>query len=176
MKRPVLVPMLVGSLLLLSGVARAQEAHPAFVTELSGSEEVPARATLAQGVAGVLVSHDSSSVYYTVTATDASTAIVAAHIHIAPKGENGPVVVTLCSAQTKPCGTEGSVAQGTFTEADLAGPMQGSALGELIQQMQTGNAYVNVHTTKFPDGEARGQLVDLASLPMEQTGSAAPAE
>ncbi|MGI9149309.1 MAG: CHRD domain-containing protein [Chloroflexota bacterium] len=163
MQRRILAPMVLGACLLVGGVAHAQEIHPAFVTVLSGSDEVPARATLARGTADVLISHDGNTAYYAVTATDASTAIAAAHIHIAPKGTNGPVVVTLCSAQTKPCGTEGIVAQGTFTDADLTGPMQGGALGDLIEQMQQGNAYVNFHTTKFPDGEGRGQLMDPSS-------------
>ncbi len=170
MQRPLLAPMLVGACLLFGGVAHAQEAHPAFVTELSGADEVPGRATLARGTAEVLVSHDGNSVYYTVTATDASTAIMAAHIHVAPKGTNGPVVVTLCSAPSKPCGTEGIVAQGSFTEADLSGPMQNGGLGDLIEQMQQGNAYVNFHTAKYPDGEGRGQLVDVSSMQAEQMG------
>ncbi len=68
----------------------------------------------------MLVSHDGSSVYYSVTATDASTGVMAAHIHVAPRGSNGPVVVTLCSPQTKRCGTEGVIAEGTFTEAEKA--------------------------------------------------------
>ncbi|MDQ6669464.1 MAG: CHRD domain-containing protein [Chloroflexota bacterium] len=173
MQPRVLGTLLLGCSLLLGGVAHAQAAHPAFVTELSGAEEVPSRATLTRGVADVLVSQDGTSVYYTLTATDASTPIMAAHIHIAAKGENGPVVVTLCSAQTQPCATEGTVAQGTFTSADLAGPLQGGALSDLIDQMQSGNAYVNYHTAKFPDGEGRGQLVDLASMASGQPGAAA---
>jgi len=164
MQRPVVGTMVLGLFLFFGGVVHAQAAHPAFVTELSGFEEVPARATLTRGVADVLVSHDGSTVYYTVTATDASTVIAAAHIHVGARGENGPVVVTLCSAQTTPCNAEGSVAQGTFTGADLAGPMQGGALADLIDQMQMGNTYVNFHTAKFPDGEGRGQLMDLTSI------------
>lgn len=176
MKRSFIVPLLLGSFLLLGNVAYAQEAHPTFVTAPSGREEVPGRATLAQGVAGVLVSHDDSSVYYSLTATDASTAIAAAHIHMGARGENGPVVVTLCSAQTKPCGSEGVVAQGTFTAADLSGPMQGAALSDLVDAMAAGNTYVNFHTSKFPDGEARGQLVDLGAPAMEPMATEADAQ
>ncbi|MGH2603614.1 MAG: CHRD domain-containing protein [Dehalococcoidia bacterium] len=38
------------------------------------------------------------------------------------------------------------------------GSLAGQPLSALIAQIQSGNAYVNVHTTQFPGGEIRGQL------------------
>jgi len=65
--------------------ARAQEAHSTFVAEMTGFEETPPAATLAKGFAGIQVSHDSNSVYYAIAVTDASTQLVAAHLHFAPR-------------------------------------------------------------------------------------------
>ena len=144
--------------------AQEEEAHPTFVAEMTGFEETPGAATLAKGFAGVQVGHDGSTVYYSITVTDAAANLIAAHLHFGPRGEAGPIVVTLCSAQTTPCQTEGQVAQGTFTAQQFEGPFANDELPRLIEEARAGMVYVNVHSTKFPGGEARGQLVDLGAL------------
>ena len=99
------VTVLAGSLLVASP-AIAQEAHPTFVAEMTGFEEAPeAAATLAKGFAGIQVSVDDATVYYTIVVTDASTPITAAHLHLGPRGQAGPVVVGLCAAPANPCQT-----------------------------------------------------------------------
>jgi hypothetical protein len=150
--------------LLLPGATLAQTAHPTFVTQMNGFEEVPGAATLASGFAGIQVGTDGNTVYYTITVTDTSSQLVAAHLHWAPVGVAGPIVVTLCSAQTKPCQTEGVVAQGTFTAADFTGPFENDSLDRLINESRNGMVYANVHSTKFGTGEARGQLADLGAM------------
>jgi hypothetical protein len=135
------------------------------MAELSGFNEVPGAATLAKGAAAYQVAADHSSVYFTLTLTDASPAVTAAHIHLGPAGENGSVVVPLCGTPTTPaCAGEGFIVQGSFTQEALSGPMASSTLDALLDQMRQGNTYTNVHTTKFPGGEARGQNWDLSSL------------
>jgi hypothetical protein len=37
--------------------------------------------------------------------------------------------------------------------------MKGKAISDLIAAMKNGTTYVNVHSTDFPDGEMRGQLM-----------------
>ncbi|MDQ3810464.1 MAG: CHRD domain-containing protein [Chloroflexota bacterium] len=169
-RRLLCVVALAVGLVALPGSALAQEtneAHPTFVTVMTGFEEVPGAATLATGYAGILVSHDRNTVYYSITLTDASTRIVAAHLHFAPRGEAGPVVVPLCGTEANPCQTEGLVTQGSFTAEQFTGPFLNDNLDRLIQEARAGLIYANVHSTKFPNGEARGQLVDLASLMRE---------
>jgi hypothetical protein len=65
----------------------------------------------------------------------------AAHIHPGAKGVNGPPLITLCS------GTCTSPETGTanLTQAE-------------INDMKARKMYVNVHTTKNPAGEIRGQM------------------
>ena len=154
----------VGSSLVRPRWPVAQSAHPTFVTEMNGFAEVPGVETLATGFAGIQVGSDGSTVYYTITVTDASTQLMAAHLHFGPQGENGPVVVTLCAAPAKPCQTEGVVAQGTFTAADFSGPFANDGLERLITESRNHMVYANVHSTKFAGGEARGQLMDLGSM------------
>jgi hypothetical protein len=51
---------------------------------------------------------------------------------------------------------------GTITAAQVVGPAgQGIAAGEfeeLVRAIKTGVTYANVHSTKFPGGEIRGQI------------------
>jgi CHRD domain len=177
-RRFAFVLALVGTSLAVPTVTVAQSAHPTFVTEMNGFAEVPGVETLATGFAGIQIGSNGSTVYYTITITDASTQLMAAHLHFGPQGENGPIVVTLCSAQTRPCQTEGVVAQGTFTAADFSGPFANDGLERLITESRNHMVYANVHSTKFAGGEARGQLVELGamidmpqpSMPMEGDG------
>ena len=85
-----------------------------------------------------------------------------AHIHLAPAGSNGPVVAWLYPprppAMLKPGTTNGILQQGTLTKANLAGPLAGKDLKDLVDLIIAGNTYVNVHTSQFPGGEIRGQI------------------
>jgi hypothetical protein len=88
------------------------------------------------------------------------TGVFQAHIHLNGPGVNGPVVVFLFKSAT-PTGTvNGLLSQGTFTAADLVGPLTGHSLRELLTDIRSGDAYVNVHTLpNHPGGEIRGQII-----------------
>ena len=92
-----------------------------------------------------------------------------AHIHVGQAGANGGVSVFLCQTtfNTDPTGLAPTCPQsGTVTGvlgvANVVGPAgQGVAAGELaelIAAIRAGVAYPNVHSTKFPGGEIRGQF------------------
>ena len=98
--------------------------------------------------------------------------VVAAHIHLGSAGINGPVVAFLYDAAGVPPGggrTNGVLAEGTITAANLINGLAGHPLSDLIAAMESGGAYVNVHTNDgvaptntgpgdFPGGEIRGQI------------------
>jgi hypothetical protein len=128
----------------------------AFSAMLSGGEEIPPVNTTATGVASFTLQGEQSIKYdVNVTGMDKVTA---AHIHNAPKGENGEVVVTLFKAESPTGQISGNLANGTFTASNLEGQMQGVPFGDLVKAVETGKAYVNVHTEKNPNGEIRGQI------------------
>lgn len=85
-----------------------------------------------------------------------------AHIHMAPAGSNGAIVAWLYPggppAQLIPGRSSGTLGEGTITAASLVGPLAGQPLSALVSALDTGNAYVNVHTTQFPGGEVRGNI------------------
>jgi CHRD domain len=127
-----------------------------FNAMLSGGEEVPPVDTAATGVASFTLEGEQSIKYdVNVTGMDKVTA---AHIHNAPKGENGEVVVTLFKADSPTGQISGSLANGTITDSNLEGQMQGTPFLDLIKAVERGETYVNVHTEKNPKGEIRGQI------------------
>jgi hypothetical protein len=65
--------------------------------------------------------------------------------------------------------TDGVLAEGTITAADLVNNLAGHPLSDLVDAIRAGNTYVNIHTNDgmapintgpgdFPGGEVRGQL------------------
>ncbi len=68
----------------------------------------------------------------------------AAHIHIGARGRAGPVAVALCG----PC-RNGMRRSAALTPA-------------VVAALETGRAYVNIHTARNPAGEVRGQIAPVA--------------
>lgn len=116
----------------------------AFMTHLSGANEVPPVDTDATGTAYFTLSADMSELHFRVLVRNIDN-ITAAHIHGAPEGENGPVLQPLY------------MGGGTF---DPDNPVSGTLNPDLteIAAMLAGDTYVNVHTTEHPGGEIRGQI------------------
>ena len=161
--------LMLGALSLALCSAAQADGRGAFLSILSGQNEVPQRATRARGVAIFQVSEDLTEISYRLIVANIEN-VTAAHIHIAPAGENGPVVVAL-AGNFNPGGGRfsGVLAEGTITDADLVGPLTGMTIADLVEAMELGNAYVNVHTNDgtaptnegpgdFPGGEIRGQI------------------
>jgi hypothetical protein len=73
----------------------------------------------------------------------------AAHIHEAPAGANGGVVVALAWPQ------DGAAAD-CVTEGEPGGPVEPGIVQRILAN--PGDFYVNVHNAEFPAGAVRGQL------------------
>jgi hypothetical protein len=160
--------VLVGTGLAIAGLNRNTTTH------LSGRFEVPLRDTNAQGQAIFHLGDDGTALDYKLIASNVDNAFMA-HIHMAPAGVNGPIVVWLYPSTAPVPGPFGSgrhdgvLAEGTITAADFVGPLAGHPMSDLIAAIEGGNAYVNVHTNDgmdgintgpgdFPGGEIRGNL------------------
>jgi hypothetical protein len=157
------VATLIAALFIIASHAGTAEAgdNRNFRTHLTGAEEVPAADTRAQGQAMFQVSQDGTEISFKVNIANIQN-VRMAHIHLAPAGVNGPIVVWLRPDappfQTIPGRFSGVYAEGTITEASLVGPLAGASLQDLIDEMRAGNTYVNVHTDQYPGGEVRGQI------------------
>lgn len=132
-----------------------------YTAHLSGDQEVPPKETSATGQAFFQLNKDGNELSYRLIVANIED-LHMSHIHLAPAGSNGGVVVWLYPsappAVMLPGTTNGILATGTITSASLVGTLKGKTLGDLITQMNNGNAYVNVHTMMNPGGEIRGQI------------------
>lgn len=142
--------------LLLSGPVEAQEVR--MTATLTGGEETPALLTGALGTAEVVVDATRRSVVVTLNLFNVPTGTTAGHIHVGPKGVAGPIVLDFGF----PAGRTGDfpVAFSLTVRDFRPRPDIGiSTMDDAIQAIVGGNAYVNVHTTAFPAGEIRGQIL-----------------
>lgn len=106
---------------------------------LSGSEQVPAVRTPAFGKGSFTVAQDGS---VSGSVSVWRVAATAAHIHVGPRGRNGPVAIGL----TKSSDTVWVVPAGArFSENQR-------------KAFLVGETYVNFHTEANKGGEIRGQL------------------
>jgi CHRD domain len=108
---------------------------------MTGSQEVPPGNPTASGTFRFRVIPDGEQVCFSLTWKGLDTPTMA-HIHKAPPGIEGPVVIVLYGAP--PVGHSGCR----------------TAKPSLIDAIQKHPAayYVNVHTERYPNGAIRGQL------------------
>ncbi len=110
----------------------------------SGAEEAPDPGEEGATIeADMTVDTDTGAITYTITLAGNSEEAVAAHIHRAPPGQAGDVVVPLDPAAIN-AGTEASATADPALAAEIAG--------------SPGEFYVNAHSESFPGGFARAQL------------------
>jgi hypothetical protein len=107
-----------------------------------------------QGSAWVKINNDK--IEYEINVTDIDKAN-AAHIHLGESGKNGPIILTLFKDEPTEL-KSGKLGEANLTATNLEGPMQGKTTADLVEAIQKGTTYINVHSTDFPDGEMRGQL------------------
>ena len=157
--------MIVIGIVLLASLgatsALAGQHKRTFVAPLSGAEEVPAVDTLARGQAVFQLNKDETELSFRLIVANIEN-ITMAHIHVAPAGANGPVVVWLYPEAPPPQLIEGQfngiLATGVITDDHLVGQLEDESLADLVELIRAGNTYVNVHTSQHMGGEVRGQI------------------
>ncbi|MCI0395999.1 MAG: CHRD domain-containing protein [Chloroflexi bacterium] len=150
-----LLPLLLIGLLVVTAAASAAPLN--FQAHLSGDDEVPAVDTDATGHVVFQLNSDGTALDFRLIVANLDNP-VAAHIHCAPVGVNGPVGVLLFSTPTT--GTvNGILAEGTITAPNTGNACGWTDLAAVVAALESGNAYVNVHTSPaHPGGEIRGQV------------------
>ena len=156
----------VGSVSILLNTVTAQEGQ-SFSAALSGNDEVPPTESNSTGTAKFQVTENNdneSQVSYWVNITGIKE-VNAAHIHNGTTGENGDIVATLSngiSAEGDDRPPQIGFA-GNITSNELQGPLEDKEISDLVSLVSDGNAYVNVHTDKYPDGAIRGQITGTSA-------------
>lgn len=163
--------VLLGSVLVL--VLAAMPAHAqggTAVARLRAFEEVPALSTPGGGRLTATISADGSEITYELHYFNLRGTVTQSHLHLAQRGVNGGIMIFLCSnlgngpAGTQACPTGDGTITGTIHASDVIGgaAAQGLSPGDLVavlRGIRAGVVYANVHTTTFPAGEIRGQLL-----------------
>ena len=153
-----------------------------FRTQLTGYEEVAAASQTTPAIAAIsttgngffraAVSRDRESVSWALQYSELEGNVLQAHIHFGQRHTAGGISVFLCTnlanapappAQpTAACPPPPATITGTFTADDVIGPtaqgIEPGAFEELVRAMEAGTTYANVHSSKWPSGEIRGQI------------------
>jgi CHRD domain-containing protein len=156
----------VAAALLISATPSSAQVYNMTAT-LTGAEETTATPgvlgllTGAVGTATVSVDATNEEVAVQLELSNFATGTTAGHIHVGPRGVAGPVVLNF----PIPTGRTGDLPTQSYRlgrAAFVARPEIGiNTIQDLFQAIIGGGAYVNIHTSQFPAGEIRGQLVPV---------------
>lgn len=137
---------LIGALA-VAGAAGAVGGRP-FDVALTGAQEVPGPGDAnASGTAHIELNQGQGTVCFDLAWADIDGTVTAAHIHLAPAGAAGGVVVPLFTGES-------------FDGTDATSGCAQNVSEDLIKAIRQNPAayYVNIHSTVFPAGAVRGQL------------------
>ena len=145
-----------------------------FSAKFSGFQEIGALnnetgAILSDGTAtlDLDLNRNAGTLNFKLTFSGLGSPVTQSHIHFGKNHVPGGVIVFFCSnlnngpAGTQACPANGGTVTGTIHAADIVGPAgQNVTAGDfdaLADALESNTAYGNIHTTKFPAGEIRGQ-------------------
>jgi len=153
--------IVIAFVLVLSASAGASRQAAQAVTQvnlaagMSPKQEVPAPSAAANAATGAFTgtataTGNGADFTWKLVFAQLTGPATAAHLHIAAKGEPGPVIVPLCA----PC-TNNQSGKASLTAGD-------------VSALRAGRVYVNIHTAANPAGEVRGQvdIVDKQAVTM----------
>ena len=160
MKRAIHVGAAMMAALLIGTAAASAQVVVASAT-LGGGEETPILLSGAAGTAEVAIDTAAKEFAVTLRIFNIPTTTTAGHIHVGSKGIAGPVVIDFpaIAGRLGDFVTTFRVGEASFRANAAIGI---NSIDDVIQAVANGNAYVNIHTTTFPGGEIRGQLVPKA--------------
>jgi CHRD domain len=179
MRRITLHAALIGALLVVFGAGSYAVAHGGknhvrtgdMSGYLEGAPGGPV-SSVASGEFEASIDDSADTIAYEVSYRDLEGTVTQSHIHFGQRSVNGGISAWLCETATNPspsastptCPAPGGTVTGTITPLEVVGPsVQGIAAGEfeeLVAAIRAGRAYANVHSSKFPGGEIRGQIND----------------
>jgi CHRD domain len=178
-RTPACIKVTAVALLAVACSALARDRDERFDARLKSFREVPAVSSTATGRFRAVLDEKEGKIEYALSYSGLEGQVTQAHIHLGQRGVNGGIMVWLCqtappntdpTGMAPPCPESGTV-RGEITLANVIGGPPPEAAGafaqgvaarefeEFVAAMRAGVAYANVHSTKFPGGELRGQVI-----------------
>lgn len=165
-----------------SGSTSQNSSATTFQARLDGYQETPSISSTGGGDFQAQIDESANTISYQLSYSGLEASPTMAHLHFAQKGVNGGIVVTLCDntggvpSRVQSCPSVPATISGTITTADVtAGAanqgIDAGEIAELIRAMRNGVIYTNVHTSKYPNGEIRGQIKAPRSTSGTSNGS-----
>jgi CHRD domain/Secretion system C-terminal sorting domain len=108
-------------------------------SSLSGFDEVPVAPVFAEGLVSLVVSKNTKTLDYKAVVDKLTGPVTGAHLHFGKSGKNGAIAY--------PLNVNGNLIEGKLEISP--------AFYDSLRYFQ---AYINVHTTAYPNGELRAQL------------------
>jgi hypothetical protein len=152
------------ALLLFIALAAAADEGTHFRAKLVGTQETPAIFTAGSGTLDLRVSDNETRIDFRLTYQNLTAPPLAAHVHFGQTGVSGGVSFFFCGGGGKPAcpASKSGTITGTVVAANVVGPTaQGIAVGDLaaiVEMIEQGFGYANMHTPLHPGGEIRGQV------------------
>ncbi|MBC7368664.1 MAG: CHRD domain-containing protein [Undibacterium sp.] len=158
---------LSGALFALVASASAQIVE--FRATINAAQEVPTNPSAATGSAIMIYDVASNTFDLVVSISNFPATLASSHIHEGASGVNGPVVTNF-----------GGEAVYTRNGSTLTATFRGVTHGGTKLTLLKNGAYVNFHSSAFPGGEVRGQLIAqpkrlVANFTVAQEQAAFPA-
>jgi hypothetical protein len=135
---------------------------------LVGYQEVPAVSTVAKGAFRAWVNTADNTITWKLTYDGLEGDVAQAHVHFGQLSVNGGISFFLCTnlgngpVGTQTCPVGPAELTGVITPDLVIGPagtgIEPGAFAEIAAAIRNGTAYANVHSSKWPGGEIRGQL------------------
>jgi hypothetical protein len=158
-KNPILavVVVLVALMTFVAATAAASDNRVKLRAELLGANEVPPADPDARGVAEVTLKLHTSEICFAVEYRRVGTPN-RGHIHAAPAGVNGGIVVTFFDLVAPPApATDPLFDQLEKRRLRDCVSVDPALLADIAANPS--NYYVNLHNSRFPGGAIRGQLM-----------------
>jgi hypothetical protein len=171
MKRTLLVTAVAIAVSLMMAAPAAHADAFTFVADLTQALEVPATGSAGTGFATVVLDTVANTMHVDVTFSGLSSGTTASHIHcclLSPllTGVNVGVATTTPTFTDFPLGvTSGSydhvfdLTLASSYNPAFDGATVASQEATFVAGIESGETYLNIHTTNFPGGEIRGFLV-----------------
>ena len=130
-----------------------------FTATLNAANEVATPPVQSTGSASAVITFVGGQLLFRVDVNGTAN-VTRAHIHgPAPVGTNAGIRMNFYEP---PSGTTPLNFTTTATLANGIGGLPiGISMDSLLVLMRNGNAYVNIHTSQYPSGELRGQIVKV---------------